>query len=602
MDETREVFSKTNFDEKTLYYLNNAIEEFDDLFGEYFSRQKVIDQIKRNLKKSIEWKSISEMKNALGEYNNKEKSIGILADLEEDKIKYVFFHELLHCILKYNKYSGLVKEYEIEGLEDKKIYRGMGLTEGITQYLTAIRDAKYSKEPLNSYPILTQQTGNLVDLIGKKKFLSMVFTSPEVLEEFLENSDVDVDFFLDSFDTIWRNEKDIFISSLYGKEIKQKSSLASALGIGETKDYIRNKKDIVRAAKDIINTLSSLLMNRNIKTVENFEEVFNTIAKYSEQLNLRNNYSNYEDLLGMIDEIAENLQISREEFLERLPEGSDVRKTVYGKFYFDKFQNLTPKRKLQEIIQINKSDSEIGMVVYDNPFSENFKTMITEEIFENHLINLDREFYRLIEGFSEIILEKGYDTRTLAMNNISFGRESDDIKDIFELYVTLQDKKIYVGTFIHDMEDNGETSEFLRLTGKGKEEALVNYPDINRDSEVFRDSKGNIFVHNRNGTYTLIDEHGEKYQSQETEYQMSTVESMQKEILKKKANLQKIELIGGYPKFMLQLYKKRIEDLKRRRNEILQGTKEVTEQMRPERMEPNTSNKHDTYEDFDYEL
>lgn len=590
MENIKKAFSGKNFDDKTLFYLDNFIDEFDDLFGKYFPRERVIEQIKANLEKSIEWKNEEGMIEKLGLYYNKEKSISLLDSMNEEKSKSVFFHEMMHCLLKYSEYTGMIKEYDIDGIDDRKIYIGMGLTEGIAQYLTSIRDAKYSKNPVKSYPVLTQQTENLVDLIGKEDFFLRVFENTNVLEEFLENSGVDVDFFLESFDTIWENEKEIYLSRIHGKNDKLESAI-----FGGTRKYIKNKRFIDSAAKDIIDTLSSLLMSRDIATVEEFEETFDTITKYSKQLNLENNHSNYEGLIERIDDITESLQISREEFLERLPANSDVKNTMYAQLYFDKFQNLTPKQKLHEVIKIHQSDSEIGMAIYDNLFTEYFKAEMAEEVFENNLIDSDREFYRLVEGFSEIALEKGYDPRALAMENISFGPESDDIKDVFELYVTLEDKKIHVGTFMHDMEDNGETSEMSPLTGEKKEEILTNNPDIDRNSEILTDSKGDILVHNQDGTYTLIDEYGEEYQSEGIEYQKSTAEALAESIERKKVHLQEAQQISGYPKFILDTHRKRIEELENKRNEILQGAKAMLEPT----IEISTQKNNEKLDDFE---
>ena len=40
MENIAEVFKDKNFDEITLKYINNFIEEFDDLFGKYVNREK----------------------------------------------------------------------------------------------------------------------------------------------------------------------------------------------------------------------------------------------------------------------------------------------------------------------------------------------------------------------------------------------------------------------------------------------------------------------------------------------------------------------------------------------------------------------------------
>lgn len=44
MENIKKAFSGKNFDDKTLFYLDNFIDEFDDLFGKYFPRERVIEQ------------------------------------------------------------------------------------------------------------------------------------------------------------------------------------------------------------------------------------------------------------------------------------------------------------------------------------------------------------------------------------------------------------------------------------------------------------------------------------------------------------------------------------------------------------------------------
>ena len=72
MENIAEVFKDKNFDEITLKYINNFIEEFDDLFGKYVNREEVIKRIKENLNQSFVFK---EIKGAKGLYYNKEKKI-----------------------------------------------------------------------------------------------------------------------------------------------------------------------------------------------------------------------------------------------------------------------------------------------------------------------------------------------------------------------------------------------------------------------------------------------------------------------------------------------------------------------------------------------
>ena len=97
MENIEEIFKDKNFDSKTLYYINNFIEEFDEFFGKYVSRDEVIRRIKENLKENIEFVDF-ERNGLLGRYIPREKKILIRSGLPEEKLKSTFFHEMIHCI------------------------------------------------------------------------------------------------------------------------------------------------------------------------------------------------------------------------------------------------------------------------------------------------------------------------------------------------------------------------------------------------------------------------------------------------------------------------------------------------------------------------
>lgn len=58
MNEIKEVFKDKKFNEQTLYYIENFIEEFDSLFGKYVSREELIKRIHDNLNKNILFKEL----------------------------------------------------------------------------------------------------------------------------------------------------------------------------------------------------------------------------------------------------------------------------------------------------------------------------------------------------------------------------------------------------------------------------------------------------------------------------------------------------------------------------------------------------------------
>lgn len=48
MNSIQEIFKDKPYDEKTLYYLENAINEINELFGNLISRDELIELIKLN--------------------------------------------------------------------------------------------------------------------------------------------------------------------------------------------------------------------------------------------------------------------------------------------------------------------------------------------------------------------------------------------------------------------------------------------------------------------------------------------------------------------------------------------------------------------------
>jgi len=62
MNKIKELFKEKNFNEKTLYYIENFINEFDSLFGKYISRQELINNIYENLNENISFESLPDDK------------------------------------------------------------------------------------------------------------------------------------------------------------------------------------------------------------------------------------------------------------------------------------------------------------------------------------------------------------------------------------------------------------------------------------------------------------------------------------------------------------------------------------------------------------
>lgn len=226
MEELKEIFKDKNFNEETLNLIGNFIEEFDELFGKYVPRDELLKRINENLNENINFTKFEKGK-VLGSYNSEDKKISLKDDLTEERLKAVFFHEMIHCITNHGDYVGFTGE-----LQERT---AIGITEGFTQYVSKIRNQKYGVV-LNSYPILTEQTENLVEILGEEKFLDAAFNDPEKVFYLMEKAELiedsyDAQDFCEHFDVIWRHEDEIYrgktaegrlMAAIFGRKSRRK--------------------------------------------------------------------------------------------------------------------------------------------------------------------------------------------------------------------------------------------------------------------------------------------------------------------------------------------------------------------------------------------
>ena len=111
----KEIFKEKEFSDEALYYLENAINEFEEVFGQYVSREELIERIKRNINSiefvdKIDYKR--ENKCCLGLYSLQDKKIQVLSTLDDEKKKSVFFHEFLHAEASFDERTGFAGEYQ----------------------------------------------------------------------------------------------------------------------------------------------------------------------------------------------------------------------------------------------------------------------------------------------------------------------------------------------------------------------------------------------------------------------------------------------------------------------------------------------------------
>lgn len=100
-NDIKEKLKYKNFDERALNYICNFVEEFDSLFGKYVNKEEIIKRIINNLDNFEFCDEFSSLKgNVAGTYSNSKKEIKILKNIDknDEKIKSIIFHEMIHCI------------------------------------------------------------------------------------------------------------------------------------------------------------------------------------------------------------------------------------------------------------------------------------------------------------------------------------------------------------------------------------------------------------------------------------------------------------------------------------------------------------------------
>ena len=224
-NDIKEILEYKDFDERALNYIVNAIEEFDSLFGQYISKEKVVNVIRENLNNfKLGCNMSSSETGEIGSYSPYIKRIEISKDIDndEEELKSVIFHELFHVITTDPEklVTGFSKNMIFDDFKERQVTMH-GFTEGFTEYATKIRDDKYSAKKIKnrSYPILTEQVENIVSLIGKDNFFDIAFNRPQdLIEEMKEEYGDGLDFeelddLFDAFDIIWKNEKNVQIQN-----------------------------------------------------------------------------------------------------------------------------------------------------------------------------------------------------------------------------------------------------------------------------------------------------------------------------------------------------------------------------------------------------
>ena len=513
MEEIKEIFKDKNFNEETLALIENFINEFDGLFSKYVSKEELIKRIKENLNENIIFTTF-EKGQVLGRYNSQEKKISIAQNISGEKLKSVFFHEMIHCITNHEDYIGFTGELDLGART------AVGITEGFTQFVSRIRDRKYGIHS-NSYPILTEQTENLAELLGVEKFLDVAFNNPEKLFDLMEkegfvDSYIDAEEFLEHFDVIWEHEDEIY-KGKKGANTAEGKLMAAIFGRRSQGSEVDNSK------AQIINIFLGKLRAKKITTKEDFREIYEKSQKYAKQLDLDGDYKSLEVFFEKINDLEEEGKF-REEILGLVPE--ETREMVELDF---KVKDLLSLEPIEVLKKLEDPECKIYEEITDSNFGEYYNARIAQRIFrgakdEAFSAKLIRE---LRYGLGTYILENGINLDTLALEEVELIGNSGLTLNLFE---ATGDNIRYIAT-LSSASEMGDFEVFRVCTEEEREKLLEENVDLVPDGVIMVAESSSILQYNGEDEYTFIDEYKNTYENYgEVNYHKSYAEDIYDQI------------------------------------------------------------------------
>lgn len=296
------------YDSKTLEIIEGYIEEFENNFGQYVSKEELISRIIDNLD-NIEFDEEANAKlNSNGFYSSIDKKISIRPNLDDKEMKTVIFHEMTHCITTLQNGIGFERRYdELDGK-----YAGRGLNEGFVQYVTNIRDGEdeiiFGKK---HYPILTGIVENFAKIIGKDKFFNIAFNKPQEFLSELTNMIPMPESIVEEMDIIYKYEKEMYT------DYKEKRILAILFDLKSEK---QDDMELKFSKERLLHDFSGFAQIVGFKDSNDFKEKMGILANLSSIMDTKLDEMDYYEILSN----AVNSGISTEEITHIASEYSFV--------------------------------------------------------------------------------------------------------------------------------------------------------------------------------------------------------------------------------------------------------------------------------------
>lgn len=156
-------------DEYTIKIFTNFVLEFQECFSDIMQTEEVIERIKKNVFGNIKVVEEFTNKNLDGRYAEDGYVYLKKSSMEDEEyVKYLVFHEMLHALTSVRDEDG--NEISM-GFSYLKNGVGMGLNEGMTEYLTQIRNERFChnrNDLISGYRTVVEQIRRMELIVGDK--------------------------------------------------------------------------------------------------------------------------------------------------------------------------------------------------------------------------------------------------------------------------------------------------------------------------------------------------------------------------------------------------------------------------------------------------
>ena len=463
MEPIKEIFKNKNFSQEALLYLENAIDEFDDLFGGYVSKEELLTRIKNNVNK-IEFVDEVDPDSPciVGSYNPKDKTIKIKKRSNEEYIKSTFFHELLHAIVV-NKLlnSGFVNSC-FSQYDNCTIYYGTGWNEGFVQMLTRIRDKKYAKgETVNAYPILTDTVEKFSELFGKNELIDMYLTRAGDFLSFLAKKGISPNF-LTNFDIIHKYEKTLF--NRHSDIIK---TLVSFFG-NNPFDPEEFSASLKYAQFEILQTYIDELLKSNVSNISDLLTKTNDMHKV---FGKRVDVETFEKLvLAVTPELINQDQNQFTNPIEKL--------LIHSVFRYEEYKKLGNREKLVDINNFFRFlNDDIEIFNINRSLEKEYYSKSVEELYDGipDYCNIDFNlFLSSFKGVSQYIINNNlpFEEIKIVYNEYRYGKSYD----IFR--IQKDGSYSQLTTLLQHNNIGSDVQECVPVDDEKKTELIQRYDDI----------------------------------------------------------------------------------------------------------------------------